>query len=58
MELLKSRFMEWRATVTVCQNSMKRRLLDVSVQLFGRFFRDNSLGRPENCCNLDEILET
>ncbi len=32
-----NRFLEWRATVAVCQNSRKRRLLGVSVQLFGRF---------------------
>jgi hypothetical protein len=30
--------------------------LGVSVQLFGRLLRDNSLGRPEKCCNLNEIL--
>ncbi len=53
---VENRFLEWRATVAVCQNSRKRWLLGVSVQLFGRFLRDNSLGRPENCCNLDEIL--
>jgi len=29
---------EWRATVAVRKNSMKRQLLDVSVQLFWRFF--------------------
>ena len=47
---------EWRATVAVCKNSRKRWLLDISVRLFWRFLRDNSLGRPENCCNLNGIL--
>ena len=46
-----------RARVAVCQDSRKRWLLDVSVQLFGRFGLDNLLGRPENCCNLDEVLD-
>lgn len=53
---VEDRFLEWRATVAVCQNGRKRLLLGVSVHLFGRFLRDNSLGRPENCCNLDVIL--
>ena len=52
-----NRVLERRASVAVCQNSRKRWLLDVSVQLFGRFGLDNLLGRPENCCNLDEILD-
>ena len=47
---------EWKAMVAVCQNSRKRWLLDTSVQLFWRLLRDNSLERPENCCNFDEIL--
>ena len=47
---------KWRATVAVCQNSGKMRLLDVSARIFWRFLRDNSLGLPENCCNLNEIL--
>ena len=53
---VENRVLEWRATVAVCQNGRKRWLLGVSVQLLGRFLRDNSLGRPEDCCNLDEIL--
>ena len=47
---------EWRATVAVCQNSRERCLLDMSVHLLWCFLRDNSLGRLENCYNLDEIL--
>ncbi len=47
---------EWRATAAVRKNSRKRWLLEISVQLFWRFLRDNSLGWPENYCNLDEIL--
>jgi len=53
---VENRFLEWRATVAVCKNSRKRWLLDISVQLFWRFLRENSLGRPENCGNLNEIL--
>jgi len=56
VELLKIGLKEWRAMVVVCQNGAKKRLLGVSVHLFGRFLRDNSLGRPGNCRNLDEIL--
>ena len=51
-----NRVPEWRATVAVRKNSRRRWLLDISVQLFRRFLRDNSLGRPENCCNLNEIM--
>jgi len=47
---------EWRAMVAVHKNSRKRWLLDIGVQLFWRFLRDNSLGQPENCHNLHEIL--
>ena len=47
---------EWRATVLVRKSSRKRWLLDIGVQFFWRFLRDNSLGRLENCCNLDETL--
>jgi hypothetical protein len=53
---VENEFLEWRATVAVCQNSRKRWLLDIGIQLFWRFLRDNSVGQPENCCNLDEIL--
>ena len=53
---LENQVPEWRPTVAVRKNSRKRWLLDISVQLFWRFLRDNSLGRPRNCCNLDEIL--
>jgi hypothetical protein len=53
---VENRAVEWRATVAVCQNSRKRWPLGVSIRLFGRFLRDNSLGRLENCCNLNEIL--
>jgi len=28
-------FLEWRATVAVCQNGGKKRILDVRVRLFG-----------------------
>ena len=52
---VENRVLEWRATVAVYQNSRKRWLLDIAVQLFLHFLRDNSLGRPENCCNLDEF---
>jgi len=52
---VENRVLEWRATVAVCQNSRKRWLLGVSVQLFWRSLRNNSLGRPENCYNLDEF---
>ncbi len=51
-----NRILVWRGTVAVCENSRKRWLLDISVQLFWHFLRDNSLGWPENCCNLDEML--
>ncbi len=44
------------STVAVCQNSGKKWVLGVCVQLFACFLRDNSLGRPENRCNLNEIL--
>lgn len=54
--IVENRVPEWRASVAVCKDSRKRRLLDISVQLFWRFLRDNSLGRPENCRNLNEIL--
>ncbi len=54
--IVENRIMEWRAPVAVCQNSKKRRLLDVSARIFWRFLLDNSLGLPENCCNLNEIL--
>ena len=47
---------EWRTTVAVCKNSSKRWLLEISVQLSWRFLRDNPLGRPANCWNLNEIL--
>ena len=53
---VENRFLEWRATVAVCKNSRKRWLLGVGVHLFGRLLRDNSLERPGNCYNLDEIL--
>ena len=52
---VENRVLEWRATVVVYQNSREKWLLDIAVQLFLRFLRDNSLGRPENCCNLDEF---
>jgi hypothetical protein len=32
---VENQFREWRATVAVCQNSRKRWLLDIGVQLFG-----------------------
>jgi hypothetical protein len=45
-----NRVLELRGTAAVRQNSRKRWLLDVSVQLFfWRFLRKNSLGRPEYC---------
>jgi hypothetical protein len=53
---VENRVLEWRATVTVCQNTGKRWVLGVCVQLFACFLRDNSLERPENRCNLNEIL--
>jgi len=51
-----NRVLKCRATVVVCQNSRKKWLLGVNVQLFGRFLLYNSLERPENCCNLNEIF--
>jgi hypothetical protein len=51
-----SRVLERRAAVAVCQNSRETWLLGVCVQLFACFLRDNSLERPENRCNLNEIL--
>ena len=53
---VENRVLEWRATVAVCQNSGKRWVLGVCVQLFACFLRDNSLERPENRCNLNDIL--
>jgi hypothetical protein len=53
---VENRVLEWRARVAVCQDSRRRWLLDVSVQLLARVLRDKSLGRPENCCSLDEVL--
>jgi len=50
-----NRVLEWRGTAAVRQNSRKRWLLDVSVQLFWRFLRKNSLGRPEYCWHCDKI---
>jgi len=32
---VENRFLEWRATVAVCQNDGKKRVLDVRVRLFG-----------------------
>ncbi len=32
---VENRFVEWRATVAVCQDSEKKRILDVRVRLFG-----------------------
>ncbi len=55
-ETAENRVLEWRTTVAVCQNSGKKWVLGVCVQLFACFLRDNSLGRPENRCNLNEIL--
>jgi hypothetical protein len=37
---------EWRATVVVCQNSKKKRFLDVRAWLFWCFFSDKL---PEYC---------
>ena len=50
---VESQVPDWRATVVVCQNGRKRWLLGVSVQLFGRSLRDNSLGGQRT---VDEIL--
>ncbi len=47
---------EWRAVAAVGKNSRKWWLLGVSVQLLGRSLQDNSLGRAENCRNINEIL--
>ena len=44
---VENQFLEWRATVAMCQNSRKRWLLGVNVQLSGRFLGDNSLGRGQ-----------
>ncbi len=32
---VENQFVEWRATVAVCQNSEKKRVLDVRARLFG-----------------------
>jgi len=32
---VENRFVEWRATVAVCQDSVKKRVLEVRVRLFG-----------------------
>jgi len=37
MELLKIGLKEWRAMVVVCQNGVKKRVLDVCARLFGGF---------------------
>jgi len=37
MNLLKNGLKEWRATVAVCQNGAKKRVLGVCVQLFACF---------------------
>jgi len=47
---------ECGATGAVCQNSRNKRVLDATAWLLRRFLRDNSLGHPGNCRNLNEIL--
>jgi hypothetical protein len=53
---VENRFVERRATVVVRHNSRKKWLFDIFARLRWRFLRDNSLGQPENCCNLNEVL--
>jgi hypothetical protein len=42
-----NRFLEWRATVTVCQNSKKKWLFDVFARLRLSSLRENPLILPE-----------
>jgi hypothetical protein len=42
-----NRFLEWRATVAVCQNSSNKQILDTSAWLLGRFLRQGMLNLLE-----------